>query len=280
MVSRSHGYEDKGPSAPLPVYEPLRRGLRQRLTMWRAARASAGLMMGRNRPYRPGTDSLAPRTQQTQSNTGAPQDLSVQAILAAHTKKFDDILRAVQSIKSTLEPKIDALCIDMGHLRKEHKKLKERVTSMEGEVTEMRPPIATTTQHVRDLQRELQWLMRWLAGHNLHELDTAVARGGATGLLIRLLSPGPDTPVVETNLLLRNAERCWFKYIRRSGRVAPYAPQFPLWVLLGVDPTQHRLTTIVWERVGITDWGDLFDDNMLMPFIDLLSDFSLSLTLP
>ncbi|KAJ1206423.1 hypothetical protein NDU88_001828 [Pleurodeles waltl] len=105
-------------------------------------------------PDRPVTDGPAPRTQQTQSNTGAPQDLSVPAILGAHTQKFDDILRALQSVKSTLEPKIDALCIDMGNLREEHKKLKKRVTSMEGGVAEMRPPIATTTQHVRDLQRE------------------------------------------------------------------------------------------------------------------------------
>ncbi|KAJ1161607.1 hypothetical protein NDU88_002091 [Pleurodeles waltl] len=59
-----------------------------------------------------------------------PQDLSVSAILAAHTQRFDNILRAVQSVKSTLEPKIDALCIDMGHLHEEHKKLKQRVTSM------------------------------------------------------------------------------------------------------------------------------------------------------
>ncbi|KAJ1216096.1 hypothetical protein NDU88_003702 [Pleurodeles waltl] len=109
-------------------------------------------------------------------------------------------------------------------------------------------------------------------GHNLHELNIAVARGGATGLLRRLLSPGPDNPVVETNLLLRNAARCWFKYIRRSDRVAPYALQLPLWVLPGVDPTQLRLPTIAWE--GITDWGDLFVDSMLMPFNNSLSDFS------
>ncbi|KAJ1215946.1 hypothetical protein NDU88_003552 [Pleurodeles waltl] len=54
------------------------------------------------------------------------------AILASHTQKFDDILNAVQSIKSTLEHKIDALCIDMGHMREEHKKLKDRVASAEG----------------------------------------------------------------------------------------------------------------------------------------------------
>ncbi|KAJ1165565.1 hypothetical protein NDU88_005986 [Pleurodeles waltl] len=63
--------------------------------------------------------------------SGVPQDLPVSAILAAHTQKFDDILSAIQSIKSTLEPKIDALCIDMGHLREEHKKLKDRVASAE-----------------------------------------------------------------------------------------------------------------------------------------------------
>ncbi|KAJ1161608.1 hypothetical protein NDU88_002092 [Pleurodeles waltl] len=96
-----------------------------------------------------------------------------------------------------------------------------------------------------------------------------------TGLLKGLLSPNPDTPVVETNLLLRNAEKCWFKYIRRSGRVAQYALQLPLWVLPGVDPTQHRRMAIAWEGAGVTDWGDLFDGSMLTPFNDLLIDFGL-----
>ncbi|KAJ1171484.1 hypothetical protein NDU88_003345 [Pleurodeles waltl] len=155
MVYRSHSGKDKGPSGPLPLHVPPRRGLKQHLATRRAARASAGMMMGCNKSDKHNSDGPAPRTQQAQSNSGAPQDLSMSAILAAHTQKFDKILRAVQSVKSTLEPKIDTLCIDMGHLRKEHKKLKERVTSMEGEVAEMGSPFATTTQHIRDLQREV-----------------------------------------------------------------------------------------------------------------------------
>ncbi|KAJ1185322.1 hypothetical protein NDU88_002116 [Pleurodeles waltl] len=75
---------------------------------------------------------------------------------------FDDILHAVQSVKSTLDPKIDALCIGMGHLREEDKRLKERVASAEGEVAELRPPLAAATQHVTDLQREVLRLHQWL----------------------------------------------------------------------------------------------------------------------
>ncbi|KAJ1106050.1 hypothetical protein NDU88_003453 [Pleurodeles waltl] len=45
-------------------------------------------------------------------------------------QKFD-ILNAVQSIKSTLKPKIDALCINMGYMWEEHKKLKDRLATAE-----------------------------------------------------------------------------------------------------------------------------------------------------
>ncbi|KAJ1178120.1 hypothetical protein NDU88_003367 [Pleurodeles waltl] len=80
--------------------------------------------MRRTKSDTPGMAGLGPRMSATQRERGRP-DLSVTAILAAHTHKFEDILNAVQSIKSTLEPKIDALCIDVGHLREEHKKLKD-----------------------------------------------------------------------------------------------------------------------------------------------------------
>ncbi|KAJ1187624.1 hypothetical protein NDU88_004399 [Pleurodeles waltl] len=122
---------------------------------------------------------------------------------------------------------------------------------------------------------QLQWVMRWLAGHNLHELGTTIKRGGTIGLLKWLLSPSADTPVADTNLLLRNAEKCWFRYIHRSDRITPYAPQLPLWVLLGLVPTQHRLATAAWEEVGILEWGDLFEDSMLTLLDELLNDFSL-----
>ncbi|KAJ1185575.1 hypothetical protein NDU88_002367 [Pleurodeles waltl] len=112
-----------GTGAALGNVERSGRGIALKLRLWTGDRLQEH-----------GADGPAPRAQQTQSHSGAPQDLSVSDILAAHTQKFDDILRAVQSIKSTLEPKIDALCIDMGHLREEHKKLKERVTSMEESV--------------------------------------------------------------------------------------------------------------------------------------------------
>ncbi|KAJ1140858.1 hypothetical protein NDU88_007196 [Pleurodeles waltl] len=88
--------------------------------------------MGGNKSEKLGADGPEPCAQPVQSGSGVPQDLPVSAILVAHTQKFDDILHAVQSIKSTVEPKIDTLCIEMGHLREEHKKLKERVASAEG----------------------------------------------------------------------------------------------------------------------------------------------------
>ncbi|KAJ1207929.1 hypothetical protein NDU88_003319 [Pleurodeles waltl] len=65
------------------------------------------------------------RMLEAQRDPGAPPDPSVPATSAAHTQKFDNILNAVRSIKSTLEPKINALHIDVGHLCEEHKKLND-----------------------------------------------------------------------------------------------------------------------------------------------------------
>ncbi|KAJ1113366.1 hypothetical protein NDU88_001612 [Pleurodeles waltl] len=96
----------------------------------------------------------APRMSAAQNESGAPQDLSVSAIIADHTQKFDNILNAVQSIKSTLEPKIDALFIDVGQLREEHKKLKDRVVTTEVAVSGLRPPPTNATQHIKELQKE------------------------------------------------------------------------------------------------------------------------------
>ncbi|KAJ1194798.1 hypothetical protein NDU88_004084 [Pleurodeles waltl] len=53
------------------------------------------------------------------------------ATLAEHSQRFNKILSAVLDIKSTLQPKIDALLIDKHHMREDHKKLKERVEAAE-----------------------------------------------------------------------------------------------------------------------------------------------------
>ncbi|KAJ1195666.1 hypothetical protein NDU88_004934 [Pleurodeles waltl] len=50
------------------------------------------------------------------------RDYSLAITLVEHTQKCKDILNAVLDIKTTLEPKIDALRIDIGHLREDHKK--------------------------------------------------------------------------------------------------------------------------------------------------------------
>ncbi|KAJ1201084.1 hypothetical protein NDU88_004900 [Pleurodeles waltl] len=85
---------------------------------------------------------------------GGDPDASLATILAEHTQKFNDILNAVQDIKCTLEPKNNALRIDIGHLRKYHKKLKDCVESTENTVSEMCPtvaalPLTSTTYKMR-----------------------------------------------------------------------------------------------------------------------------------
>ncbi|KAJ1189688.1 hypothetical protein NDU88_006430 [Pleurodeles waltl] len=59
-----------------------------------------------------------------------------------------------EDIKSTLEPKIDALRIDIGHLREDRKKLKDRVETTEKTESEMHLKVADATTHINDLQKE------------------------------------------------------------------------------------------------------------------------------
>ncbi|KAJ1105293.1 hypothetical protein NDU88_002701 [Pleurodeles waltl] len=110
---------------------------------------------GRTKSDRPGMAGPGTRISVIQREPGASLDISVAAILAAHTQKFEGILNAVQSIKSTLEPKIDALRIDVGQLREALKKLKDRAATTKSTVSELRPSLANATKHIKDLQKEV-----------------------------------------------------------------------------------------------------------------------------
>ncbi|KAJ1146351.1 hypothetical protein NDU88_012628 [Pleurodeles waltl] len=141
--------------------------------------------MGRNKSDRPNLSRLGSRRLEAQRDTGAPPDPSETAILAAHAQKFDDILNAVQSIKSTLEPKVDALHIGVGYLREEHKKPKDRVTTTESTVSELCPSLANATTHIKDLQKEVLHLRQRLVDqegrsclNNIHVVGLPEQEGG------------------------------------------------------------------------------------------------------
>ncbi|KAJ1093293.1 hypothetical protein NDU88_006398 [Pleurodeles waltl] len=76
-----------------------------------------------------------------------PEPLEV--TLVEHSQRVDEILNAVLDIKTTLEPKIDALRIDMGHMREDHKKLKEQVEATEFTMASLRPMVSDATSHIR-----------------------------------------------------------------------------------------------------------------------------------
>ncbi|KAJ1186610.1 hypothetical protein NDU88_003391 [Pleurodeles waltl] len=84
-------------------------------------------------------------------NACAPQAEPLSATLVVHSCRFDEILAAVLGIKTTLEPKIDALRIDMGHMRDDHKKLKDRIEATESTLASPRPSVSDTTAHIRTL---------------------------------------------------------------------------------------------------------------------------------
>ncbi|KAJ1185073.1 hypothetical protein NDU88_001868 [Pleurodeles waltl] len=79
------------------------------------------------------------------------------ATLAEHSQRFNEILSAVLEIKTTLEPKIDALRIDMGHMREDHKKVKEQV---EATGSTLRPTVEDAISHIRALQKEVTQLQQ------------------------------------------------------------------------------------------------------------------------
>ncbi|KAJ1209425.1 hypothetical protein NDU88_004803 [Pleurodeles waltl] len=114
--------------------------------------------MGHNKTDRPlGTGSRA-LEEVALGEHRSPPNASLAATLAEHSQRFNDILSAVLDIKTTLEPKIDVLRMDMGHLQEDHKKLKEREEATETTVSDMRPSVADATSHSRALQKEVSQL--------------------------------------------------------------------------------------------------------------------------
>ncbi|KAJ1179173.1 hypothetical protein NDU88_004409 [Pleurodeles waltl] len=110
--------------------------------------------MGRTKPDRLEMTGTGTQKKMGPGERGGSPDTLLATMLAEHTQKFNDILNAVQDIKSTLEPKTDALQIDIGHLHEDHKKLKDRVEAIENTVSEMRPTVADAATHINDLQKE------------------------------------------------------------------------------------------------------------------------------
>ncbi|KAJ1181782.1 hypothetical protein NDU88_006981 [Pleurodeles waltl] len=106
------------------------------------------------------------------------------ATLAVHSQRFDEILTAVLDIKTTLEPKIDTVVIDMGHMQEDHKKLKEHVDATEFTMAALRPTVLHATSHIRALQREVAQLRQ-----REHTVDDTL--GADRALADSLLGGGP-----------------------------------------------------------------------------------------
>ncbi|KAJ1081915.1 hypothetical protein NDU88_002087 [Pleurodeles waltl] len=110
--------------------------------------------MGRNRTEKPGATGLGTCKLVEPGERRNSTDTSLAATLAEHSQRFNDILSAVLDIKATLEPKVDALRIDMVHLREDHKKLKDRLEATENTVSDMPPSMTDATSQIRALQKE------------------------------------------------------------------------------------------------------------------------------
>ncbi|KAJ1200825.1 hypothetical protein NDU88_004646 [Pleurodeles waltl] len=100
----------------------IERGCEETETSGGAAEASVG---------GPGSEAARRVEKMELGEQGGSPDASLATTPAEHTQKFNDILNTVLDIKSTLESKINSLRIDIGHLREDHKKLKDRVETTE-----------------------------------------------------------------------------------------------------------------------------------------------------
>ncbi|KAJ1152533.1 hypothetical protein NDU88_005308 [Pleurodeles waltl] len=90
------------------------------------------------------------------------------------------------------------------------------------------------------------------------------------------MKPGLDMPQDYSNILMKTAKKCWTKYTHTTQRKYPYAPRPPLWVLPGCMDKRYELTPSAWENAGIVEWGDVFEDHMLIPFDSLVRDYNIS----
>ncbi|KAJ1109514.1 hypothetical protein NDU88_006874 [Pleurodeles waltl] len=87
-------------------------------------------------------------------------DGSLGATLGAHSCRFDVILTAVLDIKSFLEPKFDALRIEMGLIRGDYNKLKELVDTTESTLASLGRSVTEASACINALQDEVASLRR------------------------------------------------------------------------------------------------------------------------
>ncbi|KAJ1111952.1 hypothetical protein NDU88_000224 [Pleurodeles waltl] len=85
------------------------------------------------------------------------QEDSLESSLATHSRKFDKILTAIRDIETTLEPKIDALRIDIELTGEDRKNLKEQVETTEFTLSSLGPSVANATPQTKALQDEVTY---------------------------------------------------------------------------------------------------------------------------
>ncbi|KAJ1150287.1 hypothetical protein NDU88_003082 [Pleurodeles waltl] len=114
--------------------------------------------MSRTKTDKPGVTRTGAQEEVMLGERRGSPDALLARTLAEHTQKYKDILNTVLDIKTTLEPKIDALQIDIGHLCEDHKKWKDCVEATENTVSDMRLTVVDATTHINDLQKEVSQL--------------------------------------------------------------------------------------------------------------------------
>ncbi|KAJ1217362.1 hypothetical protein NDU88_004956 [Pleurodeles waltl] len=89
-----------------------------------------------------------------------PAGGSTETTLATQSHRLDEILTAVLDVKTTLELEINALRIDMGLLREDHKKQKVQVAITESTLASVELTVMETTTQIKALQEEMDCLTK------------------------------------------------------------------------------------------------------------------------
>ena len=96
--------------------------------------------------------------QDDQEGSLRPTDTGTAQSLRTEGPSLADILQAITTSREVLETKIDTLATDMGLLRDNHRRLAERVTTNEREMSEVSPMLTSMRSRMEEMEGKVKSL--------------------------------------------------------------------------------------------------------------------------
>ncbi|KAJ1197017.1 hypothetical protein NDU88_000880 [Pleurodeles waltl] len=109
-------------------------------------------MMRRSKGAHTPSRSVYPGASQEWSNSSATGGCIPPTCLAPLADKLDLTLQEIRESRMAVEHRIDSIALDLGILRDDHKKLADKVSAVEGTLTELVPQHAQNLDNLADFQ--------------------------------------------------------------------------------------------------------------------------------